>query len=250
MTGWAGLGSSAHRALIGHVVAHYQHDRRVRAVAVFGSVSAGTWHELSDVDFDLVISDDAQVVPADEIAALFGARAAVVLVGRDSADVVLDSVEEVSVRWHTLRTTSPNITATVRVVAGRLTDADLVAAGEANRAEPDVERILDTAVRDAIGARKALLRDRDWEAIAAVERVRASLTALTGRRDGLRLQPSSPAQALAALLADIEASCELGPRRRALLGLSRDQRLSPAPRLGHHPAVASRDGTDPPSSTE
>jgi predicted nucleotidyltransferase len=228
MTGWAGLGSSAHRALIGQVVAHYQHDSRVRAVAVFGSVSAGTWHELSDVDFDIVIEDDVQVVPADEIAALFGARATVVLARGDSADVVLDSLEEVSARWHTLRTTSPNITATARVVAGRLTDGDLVAAGEANRAEPDVERLLDTAVRDAIGARKALLRDRAWEATAAVERVRASLTALRGRRDGLR--PSSPAQALAALLAEIEASYELGPRRRALLSLSSDQRLSPGVR--------------------
>ena len=226
MTGWAGLGSSAHRALIGQVVAHYRHDRRVRAVAVFGSVSAGTWPcKLSDADFDIVISDDARVVPAEEIAALFGARAAIVLVRGDSADVVLDSLEEVSARRHALRTTSPNITATARVVAGGLTDGDLAAAGEANRAEPDVERLLDTAVRDAIGARKALLRDRDWEAAAAVERVRASLTALRGRRDGLRLRPSSPDQALAALLAEIEASYELGPRRRALLSLSRDQRL-------------------------
>lgn len=230
MTGWAGLGSSAHRALIGQVVAHYQHDSRVRAVAVFGSVSAGTWHELSDVDFDIVTEDDAQVVPADEIAALFGARAAVVLVRGDSADVVLGSLEEVSARWHTLRTTSPNITATARVVAGRLTDGDLVAAGEANWAEPDVERLLDSAVRDAIGARKALLRDRDWEAAAAVERVRASLTTLRGRRDGLRLRPSGAAEALAALLAEIEASYELGPRRRALLSLSRDQRLPPGVR--------------------
>ena len=135
MTGWAGLGSNAHRALIGQVVAHYQHDSRVRAVAVFGSVSAGTWHELSDVDFDIVIEDDARVVPAEEIAALFGARATIVLARGDSADVVLDSLEEVSARWHTLRTTSPNITATARVVAGRLTDGDLVAAGEANRAD-------------------------------------------------------------------------------------------------------------------
>jgi predicted nucleotidyltransferase len=230
MTGWSGLGSSAHRALIGQVVAHYQHDSRVRAVAVFGSVSAGTWHELSDVDFDIVIEDDAQVVLADEVKALFGARAAVVLARGDSADVVLNSLEEVSARWHTLRTTSPNITATARVVAGRLTDGDLVAAGEANRAEPDVERLLDTAVRDAIGARKALLRDRDWEAAAAVERVRASLTALRGRRDGLRLRASGPARALAVLLAEIEASYELGPQRRALLSLSRDQRLPPGVR--------------------
>src|SRR5207302_9822283 len=101
MTDWAGLGSNAHRALIGQVVTHYQHDNRVRAVAVFGSVGAGTWHELSDVDFDVVIEDDAQVVPADEVAALFGARAVVVLVRGDSADIVLDSLQELSARCHT-----------------------------------------------------------------------------------------------------------------------------------------------------
>ena len=39
------------------------------------------------------------------------------------------SREELSVRWHPLRTTSPNIGATVRVVAGRLSAADLVEAG-------------------------------------------------------------------------------------------------------------------------
>jgi predicted nucleotidyltransferase len=222
MTGWAELGSGAHRALIGRVAAHYERDRRVRAVAVFGSVGAGTWHELSDVDFDIVIEDSAPVVPADEIGALFGERAVVVIVAGDCADVVLDSLEELSVRWHTLRDTSPNITATVRVVAGRLTDADLVAAGEANRTEPDVALLLDTAVRDAVGARKALLRGRRWEAVAAVQRVRASLTALRGHRDELRLEPSSPAQALTVLLAELATAYDLGPRRRALLSLSGD----------------------------
>jgi predicted nucleotidyltransferase len=51
------LGSDAHRALIEQVVAHYRQDGRVRAVAVFGSVSTGSWHELSDVDLDVVTGD-------------------------------------------------------------------------------------------------------------------------------------------------------------------------------------------------
>jgi predicted nucleotidyltransferase len=66
------LGSDAHRALIEHVVAHYQQDGRVRAVAVFGSVSTGTWHELSDVDLDVVTGDGVDVVPGREAGALFG----------------------------------------------------------------------------------------------------------------------------------------------------------------------------------
>jgi nucleotidyltransferase-like protein len=111
------LGSPAHQALIAHVVAHYADDDRIRAVAVFGSVGAGTWHELSDVDFDVVTEDGARVDPGAEIAALFGSRAVIVLTGADAADVVLGSREELSVRWHPLRTTSPNIGATVRVAA-------------------------------------------------------------------------------------------------------------------------------------
>jgi hypothetical protein len=59
--------------------------------------------------------------------------AVIVLAGTDAADVVLDAREELSIRWHPLRTTSPNIGATVRVVAGDLSTADLVAAGAANR---------------------------------------------------------------------------------------------------------------------
>lgn len=214
------LGSSAHRGLIDHVAAHYSHDDRVRAVAVFGSVGAGTWHELSDVDFDIVIEDWARVEPAAEVAALFGARAAVTLAAGDSADVVLDSLEEASIRWHALRDTSPNITATVRVVAGGLTDGQIAAAGRANLAGPARTRLLDAVVRDAVGARKALVRGRRWEAAAAVERVRRSLTELRGRRDDLRLDPADPAAALDMLLARITAEHDLGPGRRALLDLA------------------------------
>ena len=220
LPGMGGLGSSAHRALIDQVVAHYRHDERIRAVAVFGSVGAGTWHELSDVDLDVVIEDWARVEPAGEIAALFGTRAAIVLAHQDSADVVLDSLEELSIRWHPLRDTSPNIAATARVVAGRLRDGELAAAGEANRAAPDEQRLLDGVVRDAIGARKALVRGRRWEAVAAVERVRGSLTRLRGRRDGLRLDPADPAAALDTVLAEIAAEYDLGPTRHALLGLA------------------------------
>ena len=217
------LGSPAHQALIAHVVAHYAGDDRIRAVAVFGSVGAGTWHELSDVDFDVVTEDSARVDPGAEIAALFGPRAVIVLAGADAADVVLDSREELSVRWHPLRTTSPNIGATVRVVAGRLSAADLVAAGDGNRSRPDEARRLDAIARDAIYAQKALARGKRWEAVAAVERIRRSLTDLRGRRDDLRLDPADPAGALATVLTELQADYALGPQRQALLG-SQDPR--------------------------
>ena len=213
----AALGSAAHQALIARVVRCYDTDPRVRAVAVFGSVAAGTWHELSDVDFDIVVADDAAVDPAAEARALFGASAAIVIARGDSADVVLDSLAEVSIRWHPLPATSPNITASLRVAGGSLPDKDIVAAGEANRVPPDEQRLLDTLVREAVGAWKAIRRERPWDAIVAVERARHALTALRGRRDGLRLDPADPMAALAAVVAQAAASFDLGPGRRALL---------------------------------
>jgi predicted nucleotidyltransferase len=228
----AALGSGAHRAIIKRVTAHYQDDARVLAVAVFGSVSAGAWHELSDVDLDIVTSDDAAISPAEEAVALFGPAAVLVLAHPDSADIVLDSLEEVSIRWHPLRTTSPNITATARVVHGSLADAELAAAGEANRARPDESRLLDALVRDAIGAAKYLARDRRWETVAAIERMRRSLLELRGRRDTLQLDPADPGRALAALLDETQASYDLGPARRALLNRIGPNGLAPpaAPR--------------------
>jgi predicted nucleotidyltransferase len=211
------LGSDRHRALIESIVAHYRGDERIRAVAVFGSVSTGRWHELSDVDLDVVISDGVTVEPSREIAELFGSRAAIVLPGADSADVVLDSLEEVSIRWHPLSATSPNIAASVQVAAGELSAADIAAAGNANRTPPDEQRLLDAFVRDAVGAWKELTRGRRWAAVAAVERMRRSLLSLRGRRDDLHLDPADPADALTTVVHEAASSFDFGPRRAALL---------------------------------
>jgi len=72
------MGSAAHQALVKQVTAHYAGDPRVRAVAVFGSVGSGTWHELSDVDLDIVTADGVVIDPGAEARALFGVRAAIV----------------------------------------------------------------------------------------------------------------------------------------------------------------------------
>jgi predicted nucleotidyltransferase len=211
------LGSAGHGALIRHVVAHYRDDERVRSVVVFGSVSTGTWHELSDVDLDVVTADGVVLSPAAEAAALFGARAAIVVARPDAVDVVLDSLEEISIRWHPLALTSPNITASLHVVAGVLSGAQIAVAGNANREAPDRQRLLDVLVRDAVGAWKAVRRGRPWDAIVAVERVRQGVVALRGRRDGLQLDPADPTGALAAVIAEAATDVEFGRHRSRLL---------------------------------
>jgi predicted nucleotidyltransferase len=188
--------------LIELVIAHYRGDARVRAIVVFGSVSTGTWHDLSDVDLDVVTEDGAVIEPASEATALFGPRAVIILPRTDSVDVVLDSLEEVSIRWHPLAATSPNICASAQVVAGDLSTAEIVAAGDGNRVQPDEQQLLDAFVRDAVYAWKAINRANRWDAVAAVQRMRQSLVGLCGRRDSLRLDPADPAGALSKVIAE------------------------------------------------
>ena len=233
LPGVEAFGSRAHRAIIEQIVAHYQDDDRVLAVAVFGSIATGAWHELSDVDLDVVTSDGVVMRPADEVVALFGPRAVITLTGDDSADVVLNSLEEVSIRWHPLRTTSPNIATSVRVVHDKLSDAELAAAGDANRVRPDEQQLLDALARDAVGASKSLRRGRRWEAAAAIERMRRSLTDLRGSRDALQLDPADPASALTTVIAEARAAYDLGTHRLAVLDL-----IDPSGRDGLPPGSA------------
>jgi len=211
------LGSKSHQALVDTVVERYAEDERVRSVVVFGSVAAGTWHELSDVDLDVVVDDAAVVVPADEIRDLFGARAVIVLSSADAADVVLDSLEELSIRWHPAADTSPNISTSLRVVGGRMSDAEVRAAAEANRVPPARQELLDALVRYAIGAWKEIQRGNPWQAVVCVEEIRYRLTLLRGRRDTLELDPARPKDALLKTLADARASLDLGEAREQLL---------------------------------
>jgi predicted nucleotidyltransferase len=222
------FGNPRHQSLLEQVVAHYQGDERVRAVAVFGSVATGSWHELSDIDLDVVTADDAAIAPAEEVRAIFGDRAQLVLASADSADIVLDSLEELSIRWHPLATTSPNIASSVRVVSGELSDPDLRVAAEANRKQPDEQRLLDQLVRDAVGASKTIRRGDTWSAASYVDRMLGTLESLLGRRLALELDPGDPQGALTIVLSEARASYELGPIRERVLGrLRRDDARAP-----------------------
>jgi len=175
----AAMGSAAHQSLIGHVVAHYHNDPRVRAVAVFGSVSTGAWHELSDVDFDVVVTDDAAIDPAGEARALFGAAAVIVIAGRR-----------------------------LRRCSARLARGGLHPLAPPSRHQPE---------HHCQPPRRHRPPGRPWDAIVAVERARHTLTALCGRRDSLRLDPADPMGALARVVAEAAAEFDLGPVRHQLL---------------------------------
>ena len=197
-----------HQALLRAVADHYAADPRVRAVCVFGSLGRGNWDAYSDLDLDVVVVDGLKLDPAEELARLcadlapLGEAAALIIpTGPDAGDVVLRSGRELSVRYHPLAATSPNIIDGLVCLAGSLDLAAIIAAGRANLAaqprEEPLGRLLDRCVRAAVEADAAVRRGRPWTALELLHRMRALLMTVYGQSRG-RPRPEGAFQAEAA----------------------------------------------------
>jgi predicted nucleotidyltransferase len=177
------------------IASFYEDDPRLLAVAVFGSLGRGDWDEYSDLDLDVVTAEGVRVEVEAELARLGGRLAetgeeiALLIPGPDDADVVFKSGMELSIRYHPLSSTSPDIVDSLRLLTGRIDRAAIEAAGRANRDPQDepLERDLDRCVRHALEADNALRRGRLWSAIELLHHVRRGLMSLfTGSRGGAR----------------------------------------------------------------
>lgn len=177
------LGTPRHQAFLRAIVAHYENDPRILAVAVFGSLGRGNWDEYSDIDLDVVIADGVSLDAAEELTQLcrafepLGERLAMIVPDDDDAgDVVFESLLQMSVRYHPLAVTHPNVVDTLQVLWGRIDHSAIVAAGQANRRpRQPIEETLAECVRYAAVADIALQRRRLWDSVEVLHRLRSLL---------------------------------------------------------------------------
>jgi predicted nucleotidyltransferase len=179
-------GTPQHQAILRTIVEHYENDPRILAVAVFGSLGRGNWDEYSDIDLDVVIADQVSLDVTEELTRLclacepLGERLAVIVPDSvDAGDVVFESLLQMSVRYHPLAATHPNIVDGLQVLTGRLDHATIAAAGSANRRpRKPVEETLAECVRYAAVADIALQRHNLWEAVEVLHDMRFLLMTL------------------------------------------------------------------------
>ncbi len=225
-------GTRQHQAALHAVVAHYSNDPRILAVCVFGSLGRGNWDRYSDLDLDVVMADDAALEIDTELRRLgdalgaAGERAALIIPnGEDEGDVVMESLLELSIRYHPLRSTSPAIVDTLVILAGRLEAGTIQAAGLANQqdmAQP-LDRLVDRCIRYAVEVGVALERQRVWMAVELLHRMRGLMMELYARtHGGVRALQFFDANADAKMQADLGAalpSYDLDSIRAALVRL-------------------------------
>src|SRR5919202_661251 len=117
-------GTNAHEALLRSIVDAYADDERVLAIGVLGSLGRGTWDEWSDLDLDIVVSDDMlvdAVMEAQTLCQRLCQPEALVVPSRPGeVDVLLPSLEQCSIRYHPLGTTNAHIVDDLKIVGGQL----------------------------------------------------------------------------------------------------------------------------------
>jgi predicted nucleotidyltransferase len=186
-------GTPEHQKFLQAIVSYYSNDPRILAIIVFGSIGRGNWDPYSDLDLDIIIGDDVQMNVLQELEymfySLFNTEEKVALIiphSEDAADVVFPSLLEISVRYHKLMSTSPNIVESMKMLWGGIDEAAIKAAGLSNQMTEDTSpgRLLDTCVRYVLETDIALQRRRLWEAIELEHRIRGLLMELFARSRG------------------------------------------------------------------
>ncbi|HET9220869.1 MAG TPA: nucleotidyltransferase domain-containing protein [Roseiflexaceae bacterium] len=201
-------GTPQQQRLLRAIAQHYARDPRVRAVVVFGSLGQGTWDQYSDLDLDVVTTDDADLLLSDEIerlttllASCDESIACVDPDGEVAVDLMLLSLIGVSLRFHPLHATPPEILGSLHVLAGTLDTAAIRAAGQANQqhALAGQGSGVDQFLRLAVEVDIALQRAQFWRAIQCLQLMRnlaLSAYALThgGARPFYFFQTNAPAE--------------------------------------------------------
>jgi hypothetical protein len=143
-------GTPRHQALLRAIVEAYEHDERVLAIGVLGSLGRGTWDQWSDLDLDIVTTGEIDAIA--EAHRLGGPDALVLPTRPGEVDVVLRSLEEFSIRYHPLGTTNAHIVDDLKIVSGTLSCDQILAAGVRESRQPrTLDLLASEALRFAIG---------------------------------------------------------------------------------------------------
>src|SRR6266508_3819118 len=177
-------GTARHQALLRTIVEAYEHDERVLAIGVLGSIGRGTWDEWSDLDLDIVTNGEIDAVAEGK--RLGGPDALVLPTRPGEVDVVLPSLDEFSIRYHPLGTTNAHIVDDLKIIAGALSRDQIVAAGVLESRPPrSLELIASEALRFAIAVHVRVERQQVWTAMWMLEELRARLMELFAVERGL-----------------------------------------------------------------
>jgi predicted nucleotidyltransferase len=176
-------GTPRHQQLLKTITDFYEKDERVLSVLLFGSLGRGNWDQYSDLDLDIIMSDNTLIDARVELKKLCAAIKqkhgldALIIADVEEGDVVLGNLVEFSIRYHILSDTKPAILDTMRSVSGFLSLDEIRAAAnfDYNGPQRELADIVNEIIRYTLELHNAIMRQRIWMSFEMLHRIRASL---------------------------------------------------------------------------
>lgn len=125
-------GSTSHRRILQTFVELFTNDVNILAFAIFGSLTRDDWDAYPDLDLDAGVSDASNVSVSNHVEAmksiLLSHGIAPLLNFEENKNewvFILESLDRISIRFHTLEETNPNIIDSLSILTGKLTVEDI-----------------------------------------------------------------------------------------------------------------------------
>ncbi len=129
------FGSNDHHRILRALADLFHNDANIEAFAVFGSLVRGDWDKYSDLDLDAVVTYALKAKIYETVVAmenaLSNAGLKTLLHFEESPNqwvFIFQSLDRISIRFHVLEETSPNIIDSCIILTGKLTKEDLAQA--------------------------------------------------------------------------------------------------------------------------
>ncbi|MGB1252089.1 MAG: nucleotidyltransferase domain-containing protein [Candidatus Promineifilaceae bacterium] len=184
------LGTERHQQVLDAIRDFYREDERVVQILLFGSLSRGNWDAYSDIDLDIILTDETAINAQDELRQLCaGIQSehgfeALIIADVEEGDVVLSNLVEFSIRYHILSDTKPAILDSMRSIAGALSlDTIRASANDAHNAKrQEMTDSVNAYIRYTLGLHHAIMRQRVWMSMEILHRMRGLLMGMYAAR--------------------------------------------------------------------
>ena len=187
------LGSQSHRRILQTLVELFTNDVNILAYGVFGSLTRGDWDTYSDLDLDAVLADSSHARVSNHVKAmesvLLSHGIASLLIFEENKNewvFILESLDRISIRFHTLEETSPNILDSFSILTGKLTIEDIARAASAMpKKQTDFELLQNKFLEHSIYIPVYLHRNELMNAFNMLTTLRNSLITIYCKSHGL-----------------------------------------------------------------
>jgi predicted nucleotidyltransferase len=128
-------GNNNHKKILKALTELFRNDNNLQAFIIFGSVARGNFDKYSDLDLDAIVKDVSSKVIQERVKHI---QKTLVEAGfqvlssfeehKNEQVIILDTLDRVSIRFHTLQDTKNAILSSMQILCGTLTKAEIMAA--------------------------------------------------------------------------------------------------------------------------